>query len=66
MGVVATAVLVGSVSLGAVGGVVGLVLGWQAHPPTAWFAVLEVGVPAGVAGGVLGLFVGVVVRWRRS
>jgi membrane associated rhomboid family serine protease len=43
----------------AVGAVVGLVLGLVAYPPTAWFAVIEVGVP----GAVLGVLVGLVVGW---
>jgi hypothetical protein len=64
MPVVVAAVLVGAVLLGAAGGVTGLCVGLLAYPPTAWFAVLEVGVPAGVLGSVLGLIVGVVVRWR--
>lgn len=50
--------VVSAVLLGALGGVVGLVLGLASHPPTAWFAVLEVGVPAGLVGGVLGLVAG--------
>jgi hypothetical protein len=61
--VVLAAMLVGSVLLGAFGGAVGLVVGLYAYPPTAWFAVLEVGVPAGVVGCFLGLFAGVVAHW---
>jgi hypothetical protein len=37
--------LKGAISAGIVGAVVGLVGGMVAHPATAWFAVLEVGVP---------------------
>ena len=44
--------------LGALGGLCGLIVGLIAHPPTAWFAVLEVGLPAAVVGGVGGLVVG--------
>jgi hypothetical protein len=40
------------------GGVVGLVLGLTSHPPTAWFAVIEVALPASVLGGLLGLVCG--------
>jgi hypothetical protein len=59
--------VVGSAVLGVVGALVGLVLGLRAYPPTAWFAVIEVAVPAAVAGGLLGALVGlvaVVVRRR--
>jgi ABC-type uncharacterized transport system permease subunit len=41
------------------GGLVGLVLGLYAYPATAWFAVLEVGVPAAIVGAALGAVVGV-------
>jgi len=47
--------LVGATAFAIVGGVVGLGLGVIAYPPTAWFAVLEIGVPAGFLGGLLGL-----------
>jgi ABC-type uncharacterized transport system permease subunit len=50
--------IVGLTVAGVLGGLVGLVLGLRAHPATAWFAVLEVGVPAALVGAVLGLFVG--------
>lgn len=49
---------VGGVLLAAVGGVIGLIVGLHAYAPTAWFAVLEIGVPAGLVGGLLGLLVG--------
>jgi hypothetical protein len=39
---------------------VGLVLGLRAYPATAWFAVVEVAVPAGIAGAVVGAVVGLV------
>ncbi len=50
--------IVGLVVAGVLGGLVGLALGLRAHPATAWFAVLEVGVPAAMAGAVLGALVG--------
>jgi hypothetical protein len=50
--------IVGMVVAGVLGALVGLVLGLRAHPATAWFAVLEVGVPAAVVGAVLGALVG--------
>lgn len=46
--------IVGSATLGVVGAFVGLVLGVRAYPPTAWFAVIEVAVPAAVVGALLG------------
>jgi hypothetical protein len=56
----------GAVCAGVLGGVAGLVLGLRAYPPTAWFAVFEVGIPAALAGAILGLAAGSVVlavRW---
>lgn len=50
-----------AVLVGFMGGVLGLVLGLVAHPPTAWFAAIEVGLPATVLGGVLGLLAGALV-----
>ena len=50
--------LLGGAAAGVLGGAVGLVAGLVAHPPTAWFAVLELGVPATYLGCVLGLLVG--------
>jgi hypothetical protein len=47
--------IVGSASACVSGGIVGLVVGLLAYAPTAWFAVIELGVPAGVAGGIAGL-----------
>lgn len=55
-----------------VGATVGLVLGAIANPPTAWIAILEIGVPAAVAGAGIGLVVGLIVtiqhrvRMRRT
>jgi hypothetical protein len=54
--------VIGAALLGACGGVVGLVVGLLAYPPTAWFAVFEVGLPAAVVGSVLGLVAAVVAR----
>ena len=56
---------VGAVVLGALGAVVGLVLGLRAYVPTAWAAVLEVGVPAAYLGAVLGLLTGSAVVLAR-
>jgi hypothetical protein len=42
------------------GAVVGLVLGLRAHPATAWFAVIELGLPGAVVGALLGATAGVI------
>ena len=52
--------VVGAIAAGILGGLLGLVLGLIGYPPTAWFAVLEVGVPAAIVGGILGALVGLV------
>lgn len=44
----------GGLCLGTVGAVVGLLVGLAAYPPTAWFAVLELGIPSLVIGALLG------------
>jgi hypothetical protein len=46
--------LVGAASAGAVGGLVGLIIGLHAYAATAWFAVFELGVPSAIAGGFVG------------
>ena len=51
-------VVLSGLSAGIVGGIVGLVVGLFTHPPTAWFAVFEVGVPAAFLGGIIGLLSG--------
>jgi hypothetical protein len=53
--------VVAAVSLGLVGGLVGLVVGLRVYPPTAWFAVIEVGVPAALVGGLIGFASGALV-----
>jgi hypothetical protein len=40
---------------------VGLVLGLIANPPTAWFAVVELGVPGAFVGAVIGLTAGLIL-----
>ncbi len=54
-------VVAGAVVVGAPGALAGLVIGLITHPPTAWFAVFELGLPAAIAGGVLGLIVSTAV-----
>lgn len=46
--------LIGLVGLGAVGALAGLVRGLQVYPPTAWFAVIELGLPSVVVGAIVG------------
>jgi hypothetical protein len=58
-------VLGGMVLAGGLGGVVGLIVGLRVYPPTAWFAIFELGVPAAVVGAVLGLASGLSVRGFR-
>lgn len=53
--------VIGAVVLGVPGGIVGLVVGLRTYVPTAWFAILELGVPAALLGAVLGLVVGSLV-----
>jgi len=53
--------IVGSGSMGAVGAIIGLVVGLLAYPPTTWFAIFELGIPAAIAGGVVGLLAALVV-----
>jgi hypothetical protein len=51
--------------VGVIGAIVGLVVGLVAYPPTAWFAVFELGVPAAIAGGVVGLVAALIVAAGR-
>jgi hypothetical protein len=50
----------GATAAGLVGGVVGLVVGLRVYPPTAWFAIFELGLPAAILGGIVGLASGAV------
>ncbi|MHB2023822.1 MAG: hypothetical protein ACYCO3_10905 [Mycobacteriales bacterium] len=45
---------VGATCVGVIGAVAGLVIGLIVHPPTALFAVVELGLPATIIGGSLG------------
>lgn len=58
-------VLGGMLLVGALGGVIGLIVGLRVYPPTAWFAIFELGVPAAVVGSLLGLASGLCVRGAR-
>ena len=54
--------VIGATVFATVGGIAGLIIGLSAYPPTAWFAVLELGVPAALVGGVVGFVVGCLVQ----
>lgn len=57
--------LIGAGCFGAVGALAGLVRGLLAYPPTAWFAVFELGIPAAIAGGGLGSAIALLVVGAR-
>jgi hypothetical protein len=60
----------GAATGGVIGAIGGLIIGLDANPATAWFAVLELGIPAGIAGGLVGciaaLIAAAVHRIKRS
>ena len=62
--------IVGLMLAGGAGVIIGLILGLNAYPPTAWFAMFEVGLPAAIAGAAVGFLVGCVLalvkRLRRG
>ncbi|HET7690203.1 MAG TPA: hypothetical protein VFK41_07490 [Nocardioidaceae bacterium] len=49
---------------GLVGAMTGLMVGLDANPGTAWFAVIELGLPAFVSGCFLGFFGG--LAWQSA
>jgi hypothetical protein len=51
-------IALGAAPAGAVGAIVGLIVGFFVYPPTALFAMIELGFPAAIVGGVLGLLIG--------
>ena len=53
--------VIGALVFGIAGGIGGLISGLFAYPPTAWFAVAEVGVPAVLLGTLAGFVVGFLV-----
>ena len=64
-GLIGLAAGVGAIVAGVIGAVVGLVVGLLVHPPTAWFAVIELGLPAAFLGGAVGLLAGLGIRATR-
>ena len=55
----------GAICAGAVGAIVGLIVGLFANAPTAWAAMFEVGMPAFVLGALLGAISGAVATALR-
>jgi hypothetical protein len=49
-----------------VGGTIGLVVGIDANPSTAWFAVFEAGIPSSIFGGLVGLVSGTIATGLRA
>ena len=49
-----------SVAAGLVGGVVGLIVGLEVRPATAWFAIFELAIPASIVGGLIGFASGAI------
>lgn len=58
----ASLLLFGALLGGTIGCITGLVVGLNVHPPTAWFATLEIGIPGLLAGALLGTIAGLIVR----
>jgi ABC-type uncharacterized transport system permease subunit len=65
MPIVARFAVVGATAAFLVGALIGLVIGLIAYPPTAWFALFEVGVPAGILGAIVGALIGLVAGTMR-
>lgn len=59
------AMVLGAVIAGVCGAIAGGVIGIAAYPPTAWFAVIELGLPAAFVGAVLGLLIGLLLLRRQ-
>jgi hypothetical protein len=51
----------GAAFAGLAGAIGGLIVGLLVYPPTAWFAVFELGLPASILGGLIGAGSGAVV-----
>jgi hypothetical protein len=50
--------LIGATSAGLAGAIVGLIIGVTVYPPTAPFAVVELGLPAATLGALIGVLLG--------
>jgi ABC-type glucose/galactose transport system permease subunit len=65
--VVARCAVAGALLAGIVGSVTGVVVGLVVYAPTAWFALVELGLPSTMAGAILGLITGsVIVAFRHA
>ena len=53
--------LVGAGSAALIGAIAGLIIGLFVYAPTAWFAAIELGLPAAVVGAVVGALAGMIV-----
>ena len=62
MPVLPRAIVIGASGAGLIGAMIGLLVGLAAYPPTAAFAVIELGVPATIAGALAGLLTGSIIR----
>ena len=65
MSILVRSVLIGTALFGTAGAVIGLVLGLRAYVPTAWAAVIEVGLPGALLGALLGLITGGIATLAR-
>jgi hypothetical protein len=57
--------VIGAVVGGSLGGLAGLIIGLLVYPPTAVFAMFELGLPGAVVGAIVGLVVGLAARAHR-
>jgi len=55
----------GAICAGAVGAIVGLIVGLFAHPATAWAAMFEIGIPTFILGALFGAISGAVATALR-
>ncbi|MGZ4452119.1 MAG: hypothetical protein ACXVWW_03890 [Nocardioides sp.] len=65
MSILVRSVLIGTALFGTAGAVIGLVLGLRAYVPTAWAAVIEVGLPGALLGALFGLIAGGIATLAR-
>jgi len=54
--------VLGGLLTGVPGCVLGLIVGLNTYPATAWFATVELGIPSALAGAIIGLLVGLIAR----